>query len=128
MNVKTVLAAGALGVALIGTGGVAMAATGTPTPAPSPSTTQPAPGTQPGSGFGPGSGHGRMGGGYGDPAACPNYNSPQMQAWRDGREARQQQMRDQYGDNWTPPRDGTGPFHNQSPRANATPAPSGTAS
>jgi hypothetical protein len=83
MMVKKALLVGGLVAALAVPAGVAVAATATPSPGPSsPATTQPnAPG--------PGQRPGQMMGGHGDPEDCPNYNSPQMQQWRDQRAERQ---------------------------------------
>jgi Spy/CpxP family protein refolding chaperone len=72
MMVKRALLVGGLVAALAVPAGVAVAATATPPNAP-----------------GPGHGPGQMMGGHGDPEDCPNYNSPQMQQWRDQRAERQ---------------------------------------
>ena len=85
MMVKGALLVGGLVAALAVPAGVAVAATATPSPGPSgPATTPPN-----GPGPGPGQRPGQMMGGHGDPEDCPNYNSPQMQQWRDQRAERQ---------------------------------------
>ncbi|HEY5031164.1 MAG TPA: hypothetical protein VIJ54_01730 [Actinomycetes bacterium] len=83
MMVKRALLVGGLVAALAVPAGVAVAATATPGPS-GPATTQPN-----GPGPGPGQRPGQMMGGHGDPEDCPNYNSPQMQQWRDQRAERQ---------------------------------------
>lgn len=109
MSTRKLLVVGGLTLALAVPAGVAVAATSTPSP--EPGTTQQG-----------GPGYGRMMGGgmgHGDPEDCPYYNSADMQKWREQRAERQAEMQKLHGDNWTPPRDGTGPFHDQAPGARA---------
>ncbi len=108
MKLVKALVIGGATIALAVPAGVAAAAVGSPGPRADTSTS-----TTPGPGYGPRAG--MQGAGIGDPADCPYYNSAEHQQWMQDREARQEQMRQLHGDDWTPPRDGTGPFHGQAP-------------
>ena len=95
MIAKRVLVIGGVVTALAVPAGAALAAAGSPSPAPTtPSTTQP---------YGPhfGGGHGPMGGGYGDPADCPYYNSADHQKWLQERLKLMQQRHDRMWANRT---------------------------
>ena len=115
MRFSRILAITGLGIALAVPAGVAVASAATTTPT-APSTSTPAdrddrPGRGPG--WGPGGGM-RAG------EDCPWRDSAEMKEWREGREERRAKMRELHGEGWTPPRDGTGPFHDSSPRAKAS--------
>jgi hypothetical protein len=105
---KRTLVVGGLVVALTVPAGIAVAGAAAPSgQAPSP--------TQP---YGPGP----QAGGVGDPADCPYHDSAETTQWREQRAERLAEMRRLHGEGWTPPRDGTGPYHGQAPgpRARAT--------
>jgi hypothetical protein len=117
MRFSRVLAVAGLGIALAVPAGVAVASAATTTPTtPTTSTTAPADrDDRPWRGQGRGPGGGMRAG-----EDCPWRDSAEMQKWREGREERQAKMRELHGEGWTPPRDGTGPFHDSSPRAKAS--------
>lgn len=136
MGLQRLVVIGALGAALAVPAGltIANASTTTPTTTSTATADDPQPRGQgwgrrdgSGQGRGPGGGYGR-GGGQGARVGddCPAPDSAEMKAWRDGREERQAAMREQHGKDWTPPRDGTGPFHEDSPRAACRVRPSAT--